>query len=236
MRISLQALIAGSFLVTAAPVQAVPLISATVVDVIPRVQSNETDQNSEPSIAVNPLMQNQAVVSAFSIPTVAGKPPVVPPNPYWVTDNGTTWNYLQSIQHVDTTLAWSPGPKRPPPLPNLNMAYTAIDNPTRFRRSRNVGAYLGLTPRRYQSGELDLGGRISRCGDPLLRGYLYEAANVLLTRVTLWSTLKAWGLRLARRVGMKKARVAVARKLAVLLHRMWVTGEAYRWSEPAAAA
>ena len=117
------------------------------------------------------------------------------------------------------------------------MAFvTAIDNPTRFRRSRNVGAYLGLTPRRYQSGELDLGGRISRCGDPLLRGYLYEAANVLLTRVTLWSTLKAWGLRLARRVGMKKARVAVARKLAVLLHRMWVTGEAYRWSEPAAAA
>jgi len=107
---------------------------------------------------------------------------------------------------------------------------TAVDNPARFRKSRSVGAYLGLTPRQYQSGEKDVTGHISRCGDPLVRSYLYEAASVLLTRVGRWSALKAWGLRLAKRVGMKKARVAVARKLAVILHRMWITGEEFHWS------
>jgi transposase len=117
------------------------------------------------------------------------------------------------------------------------MAFaTVIDDPARFRKSRDVGAYLGLTPRRYQSGEIDFNGRISRCGDPLVRSYLYEAATVLLTRTTNWSTLKAWGLQLARRAGMKKARVAVARKLAVILHRMWTTGEAFRWSDAEVAA
>ncbi|MBV8898234.1 MAG: IS110 family transposase [Acidobacteriaceae bacterium] len=112
---------------------------------------------------------------------------------------------------------------------------TAIDDPARFRKSRNVGAYLGLTPRRYQSGEKDVTGSISRCGDPLVRGYLFEAATVLLTRVQNWSALKVWGLRLAKRIGMKKAKVAVARKLAVIMHRMWITGEPFRWSETAVA-
>jgi transposase len=107
---------------------------------------------------------------------------------------------------------------------------TAVDDPARFRRSRSVGAYFGLTPKRYQSGEKDVTGRISLCGDPLVRSYLYEAANVLLARTGKWSALKTWGLRLAKRSGMKKAKVAVARKLAVILHRMWVTGEAFRWS------
>jgi transposase len=90
-----------------------------------------------------------------------------------------------------------------------------IDDPARFKRSRSVGAYAGLTARGYASGEIDWTGRISKCGDTMLRSYLYEAANVLLTRVAKWSALKAWGLRLAKRSGLRKARVAVARKLAV---------------------
>jgi len=106
----------------------------------------------------------------------------------------------------------------------------AIDDPERFRKSKSVGAYLGLTPRRYQSGEVDLTGRISKCGDSLVRCYLYEAAGILLTRVNKWSALKAWGMKLARRSGAKKARVALARKLAVLMHRMLCTGEVFRWA------
>jgi transposase len=111
-----------------------------------------------------------------------------------------------------------------------------IDDPMRFERSRNVGAYLGLTPRRHASGEIDWTGRISKCGDALLRCYLFEAAGVLLTRVPKWSTLKAWGMRLAKRNGLKKAKVAVARKLAVILHRMWVDGSAFDWQAKEAAA
>ena len=105
-----------------------------------------------------------------------------------------------------------------------------IDDPARFKRSRSVGAYVGLTTRRYASGETDWTGRISKCGDKMLRSYLYEAANVLLTRVAKWSTLKAWGIRLAKRSGLRKAKVAVARKLAVILHRMWVDGTEFNWS------
>lgn len=89
-----------------------------------------------------------------------------------------------------------------------------IDDPTRFKRSRSVGAYVGLTTRRHASGEIDWSGRISKCGDTMLRSYLFEAAGVLLTRVPRWSALKAWGMRLAKRNGLKKAKVAVARKLA----------------------
>lgn len=105
-----------------------------------------------------------------------------------------------------------------------------IDDPTRFSRSRSVGAYVGLTTRRYASGEIDWTGRISKCGDKMLRSYLYEAANVLLTRVVKWSALKAWGIRLAKRSGLRKAKVAVARKLAVILHRMWIDGTEFKWS------
>lgn len=114
---------------------------------------------------------------------------------------------------------------------------TEIDDPARFRNSKAVGAYLGLTPRRYQSGETDVNGRISKCGDPLVRTYLYEAATSLLTKVQKWSALKAWGVRIAKRSGVKKARVAVARKMAVILHQIWLTGEPFRWScEEASAA
>jgi transposase len=106
----------------------------------------------------------------------------------------------------------------------------AIDDPERFRKSKSVGAFLGLTPRRYQSGETDLNGRISKCGDAMTRTYLFEAATSLMTKVRKWSALKAWGMRIAKRAGMKKARVAVARKLAVIMHRIWLTGETFQWS------
>lgn len=111
-----------------------------------------------------------------------------------------------------------------------------IDDPIRFKKSRSVGAYVGLTTRRYASGEIDWNGRISKCGDAMLRSYLYEAANVLLTRVAKWSTLKAWGIRLAKRSGLRKAKVAVARKLAVILHRMWIDGTEFNWSSKEVAA
>lgn len=94
--------------------------------------------------------------------------------------------------------------------------------------------YLGLTPRRKQSGETDTVGHVSRWGDRLLRTYLFEAASVLLHRTRRWCALKAWGLRLAKRNGMKKAQVAVARKLAVILHCIWVDGTSFQWGkEPA---
>ena len=111
------------------------------------------------------------------------------------------------------------------------LCYLAtIDDPIRFKKSRNVGAYLGLTTRRFASGEVDWTGRISKCGDAMLRSYLYEAANVLLTRAQGWSALKAWGVRLARRIGLRKAKVAVARKLSVILHRMWIDGTDFQWT------
>ena len=112
----------------------------------------------------------------------------------------------------------------------------AIDEPSRFRRSRSVGAYLGLTPRRHASGEIDWTGRISKCGDQMVRTYLFEAAGVLLTRVPQWCRLKAWGLRLSKRIGFKKAKIAVARKLAIILHRMWRDGTDFQWSSKEAAA
>jgi transposase len=119
--------------------------------------------------------------------------------------------------------------------PLTALAFRAtIDRPDRFRRSRDVGAHLGLTPRRYQSGETDLQGRISRCGDELARTALYEAAHSLLIRSTKWSALRAWGMNIAKRRGMARARVAVARKLSVILHRMWADGSEFRWSKETA--
>ena len=99
-----------------------------------------------------------------------------------------------------------------------------------------MGAHFGLTPKRYQSGETDRVGHISKQGDGLARQALYEAANVLLTRTSKWSALKAWGLAVAKRAGMRRAKVAVARKLAVVLHRMWRDGTEFCWSREVAAA
>ncbi len=107
---------------------------------------------------------------------------------------------------------------------------TTIEDPTRFASSRRVATHLGLVPRRWQSGEMDRHGRIFRCGDGMTRTMLFEAANVIFTRVLAPSCLKAWGEALIPRIGKKKARVAVARKLAVLLHLIWVTGRAFQAS------
>jgi transposase len=112
---------------------------------------------------------------------------------------------------------------------------STVDDPARFRSSRSVGAFLGLTPKRYQSGETDRVGAISKAGDPTARVALFEAAHVLLTRAAKWSALKAWGVRLAQRRGAKRAKVAVARKLAGILHRMWVSEADFRYGAPAAA-
>lgn len=103
----------------------------------------------------------------------------------------------------------------------------AIDDPTRFRSSRMVGAHFGLTPKKYQSGEIDVTGRISKIGDASVRVALYEAANVILTRPVKGSRLKSWAMRVAARAGMRKAKVALARKLAVVLHRMLASGTAF---------
>jgi transposase len=118
-----------------------------------------------------------------------------------------------------------------------SLAYVStIEDPGRFSRSRAVGAHLGLTPRQYQSGEVDRRGRISRCGDALVRTLLYEAAVTLLCRVKQHLALKDWALAVARRSGPAKARVALARKLSVLLHAIWRTGQPFRWSPPATVA
>ena len=116
--------------------------------------------------------------------------------------------------------------------PLTALAFRAtIDRPERFKHSRDVGAHLGLTPRRYQSGETDVAGRVSRCGDELARTALYEAANTLLTCSKKWSTLRAWGMKIAKARGMARARVAVARKLAVILHGMWRDNTEFRWGK-----
>jgi transposase len=116
---------------------------------------------------------------------------------------------------------------------------SAIDQPERFAHSRSVGAHFGLVPRKYQSGEIDRTGRISKVGDAMVRTALFEAANVMLTRAVRILALKAWAMRVASRQGAKKAKVALARKLAVVMHRMWLEGTEFRWGRqatPAAAA
>ena len=113
---------------------------------------------------------------------------------------------------------------------------TAVDDPGRFSSSKAVGAHFGLTPKKYQSGETDVTGGVSKVGDAMVRTALYEAANVLLSRTTRFCALKAWALAVARRRGAKRAKVALARKLTIVLHRMWVDGSTFRWSKQAEAA
>src|SRR5260221_446556 len=121
--------------------------------------------------------------------------------------------------------------------PVVALTYRAtVDVPARFRNSKAVGAVFGLTPSKYQSGEIDRTGAISRCGDEMMRAMLYEAAHIMLVRSTKWSWLKAWAMKIARHRGLKKAIVALARRLAVIMHRIWVDGTEFRWTrEPAAA-
>jgi transposase len=121
--------------------------------------------------------------------------------------------------------------------PVVALTYRAtVDVPARFKNSKAVGASFGLTPSRHQSGESDRPGSISRCGDEMMRMMLYEAAQVMLTRTDKWSWLKAWAMKIARHRGMKKAIVALARRLAVIMHRMWVDGTEFHWTQDVAAA
>ena len=120
--------------------------------------------------------------------------------------------------------------------PVVALTYRAtVDVPARFRKSKSVGAVFGLTCSKYQSGEIDRSGRISRCGDEMMRVMLYEAAQSMLYSKK-WSWLKAWAMQIARRRGMKKAIVALARRLAVIMHRIWVDGTEFRWTREIAAA
>jgi transposase len=140
-----------------------------------------------------------------------------------------------AIVREDTTCRRLMGVPGVGPLVAITFT-SAIDDPARFRRSRAVGAHFGLTPKKYQSGETDVTGGISKVGDAMVRAALYEAANVMLTRAGRFSTLKRWGLEVAQRRGMRRAKVALARKLAVVLHRLWVDGSEFRFGKQAAAA
>jgi transposase len=121
--------------------------------------------------------------------------------------------------------------------PVAAMTFRAtVDVPARFRKSKAIGAHFGLTPRKHQSGEMDRTGRISKRGDRMVRTALFEAAQAVMIRLTRWCALKARGTRLAKRVGINKARVAVAHKLAVIVHRIWLDGTSFRWSDRQEAA
>jgi transposase len=121
--------------------------------------------------------------------------------------------------------------------PVVALTYrAAVDVPARFRKSKSVGAAFGLTCSKYQSGEINRTGAISKCGDEMMRVMLYEAAQVMLTRTSQWSWLKAWAMKIARHRGMKKAVVALARRLAVIMHRIWVDGTEFQWTREIAAA
>jgi transposase len=121
--------------------------------------------------------------------------------------------------------------------PVVSLAFVAtIDTPARFRKSKAVGPVLGLTPVRSQSGNTDRVGRISLCGDGMMRTLLFEAAQTMLRQTTRWSWLKAWAMRVAQRRGSRKAVVALARRLAVIMHRMWCDGTEFRWTREAPVA
>ena len=121
--------------------------------------------------------------------------------------------------------------------PVVSLTYRAtVDVPARFRKSKSVGAVFGLTCAKHQSGESERSGKISRCGDEMMRVMLYEAAQSMLLHSKKWSWLKAWAMQIARRRGMKKAIVALARRLAVIMHRIWVDGTEFRWTRAAATA
>ena len=111
----------------------------------------------------------------------------------------------------------------------------AVNRPERFSFSKAIGPCFGLTPRRYQSGETDCSGAISRAGDASVRVALFEAAHVMMTRVASWSKLKAWAVTVAKRRGAKRAKVALARKIGVILHRMWTDGADFRFTDKSEA-
>jgi len=120
----------------------------------------------------------------------------------------------------------------------VGMAFVAaVDDPARFKSSKKVGAHFGLTPGRYQSGETDVPGRISKCGDAGMRALLFEAAHIVLTKpVKQAGALKRWAMAIEKRAGRCRAKVALARRLAVIMHRMWVSGTPFDATKAAAAS
>src|SRR5215831_10436532 len=129
-------------------------------------------------------------------------------------------------------------PATPPPTTTIRCISLALLRRCTcpLQELQGVGAVFGLKPSRYQSGESERTGRISRCGDEIMRMMLYEAAQSMLVRSAKWSWLKAWAMKVARHRGMKKAIVALARRLAVIMHRVWVDGTEFRWTREVAAA
>lgn len=120
--------------------------------------------------------------------------------------------------------------------PIVSLSFVAlVDDPTRFSKTSDVGAFLGLTPKRHQSGEMDWSGRVSKCGDAAMRGLLFEAASCVISQVKRFSALKSWAVRLVGRRGFRKAAVATARKIAVLMLTLWKTETDYQWTQEATA-
>ena len=186
------------------------------VRLAPRVGHGNFDATARPAITADPLLA-RALVPLLDARTVLYK------------------TYLKLDNAVKAVVRTDPICQRLMTVPGVgpvtSLAFkVGVDDPSRFRSSRTVAAHFGLTPRRYQSGETDNPGRISKAGDADVRCALYTAAHALMTRSDAWSTLKAWGLRLAKIRGHRRAVVAVARKLAVILHRMWIDGSAFRSS------
>jgi transposase len=152
------------------------------------------------------------------------------------------WELVLRLEEIDrmilAAVRLDPVSRRLMTVPSVDpltaLAFrTAVEDPTRFAKSALVGAHFGLTPRKYASGETDRNGRISRCSDKMVRSLLCEAANVLLTRAQRWSWLKRWAIGVAKRRGKMRAHVALARRLAVIMHRMWVDDTDFRWTREA---
>jgi len=165
----------------------------------------------------------KAVAIVFGVVGVLASRMILP-------SRSTTQRCVSSIADMKSLERSSAACRRLMTIPAALAFVAAIDDPNRFRRSRDVGAYLGLVPRRYQSGEIGYTGGISKCGDGRLRTLLYEAANVMLTRYRGSLALKNWALDIARRSTMRKARVALARRLAVIMLAMLKHGAEF---EPA---
>ena len=148
------------------------------------------------------------------------------------------YNELKSLnEQIEDLVESNNDAKRLMTIPGIGaitaMSYMAeIDNPMRFTNARAVGAYLGMTPTQYSSGETKRQGSVSKCGSSEVRSLLTEAGIVILTRTKSWSKLKAWGLKLQRKKGFKKAAMAIGRKLAIIMYRMWIDKTTFIFSEP----
>jgi len=178
--------------------------------------------------AVHPLIKNDPMLARALLPMLEAR--LVLYRTYLKLDNE-----IKAVVRTDPTC------QRLMTVPGVGAVTAltfkaAVDDPHRFKSSRTVAAHFGLTPRRFQSGETDNPGRISKAGDPEVRSALYVAAHALVTRASAWSSLKAWGVRLAKTRGHRRAVIAVARKLAVIFHKMWINGTDFRCTGAEATA